>query len=135
MDEKLLVALDNNDNEGIFNLTTNKIKEMNANIVNELHLDKILTQKYLNKLINYRYVDEIHEIKYGAFVKWIPISEPTNLPLKYGIVCDIKITDDGVIIICKNFVNKYYTFKMNECLIFQKLSSQEEIIIHALDNL
>ena len=64
------------------------------------------------------------------------IIDPNYLPLHYcGIICEIKIIDDGVLIKCKNFMHRYYTFKMDECLIFQKLTSQEQIIINALDHL
>ena len=51
------------------------------------------------------------------------------------MICDIKITDNGVIIKCKNFMHRHYTFKMDECLIFQKITSQEQLIIYALDHL
>jgi hypothetical protein len=51
------------------------------------------------------------------------------------MICDIKITDSGIVITCKNFMHRHYTFKMDECLIFQKLTSQERVIIHALDHL
>jgi hypothetical protein len=32
-------------------------------------------------------------------------------------------------------MHRHYTFKLDECLIFQKLTSQEQIIINALDHL
>ena len=51
------------------------------------------------------------------------------------MICEIKITDNGVLITCKNFMHRHYTFKMDECLIFQKLTTQEQIIISALDHL
>ena len=134
--EKLLSALDNETNENIINLTSKKILTMNFNILKELNLDVHTTTEYLKKLKGYKYVDELSELKYGAFIKWIPITDPTYLPLNYcGIICDIKITDNGIIISCKNFMHRYYTFKMDECLIFQKLTSQEQIIISALDHL
>ncbi len=118
------------------NLTTKKILEMNYKILKELHLDKETTLAYLKKLKEYRYIDEIKDLRYGGFIKWIPIIDPTNIPLHYsGIICDIKITDDGVLIVCKNFMHRHYTFKMDECLIFQKLSQQEQIILSALDHL
>jgi hypothetical protein len=133
---KLSSALDNDDNESIMNLTTKKILEMNYKILKELHLEKETTLAYLKKLKEYRYIDEIKDLRYGGFIKWIPIIDPTNLPLHYsGIICDIKITDDGVLIVCKNFMHRHYTFKMDECLIFQKLSQQEQIILSALDHL
>jgi hypothetical protein len=131
-----MYALDNDKNEGIMNLTTQKILEMNLNIIKELHLDKETTITYLKKLNGYRYVDEITDLKHGSFVKWIPLKDPSYLPLNCsGIICEIKITDDGVVIVCKNFMHRHYTFKMDECLIFQKLTTQEQLIINALDHL
>ena len=133
---KLVYALDNDNNESIMNLTTKKIKEMNLHILKELHLDKQTTFTYLKKLDGYRYVDEINDVKHGAFIRWIPISDPTYLPLHNAcIICEIKITDDGIFIVCKNFMHRYYTFKMDECLIFQKLTSQEQVILSALNHL
>lgn len=132
----LMYALDNDKNESIMNLTTRKIMEMNLNIIKELHLDKETTLTYLKKLKGYRYVDEITDLKHGSFVKWIPLKDPTYLPLNCsGIICEIKITDDGVVIVCKNFMHRHYTFKMDECLIFQKLTAQEQVILSALDHL
>ena len=134
--DKLLYALDNDNNENIINLTSKKILELNYNIIKELHLDKPTTLDYLKKLRGYRYVDEIHDLKHGSFIRWIPIIDPNYLPLHYcGMICDIKITDNGVIITCKNFMHRHYTFKMDETLIFQKLTTQEKIIIQALDHL
>ena len=133
---KLLCALENYDNESIMNLTTKKIMEMNLKILKELQLDKLLTLDYLKKLKGYKYIDEINELKYGSFVRWIPISDPNYLPLHHcGIICEIKIIDDGVLITSKNFMHRHYTFKLDECLIFQKLTSKEQIIINALDHL
>jgi len=133
---KLMNALDNENNENIMNLTSKKIFEMNLNIIKELHLDKKTSIDYLKKLKEYRYIDEINDLKHGSFIRWIPITNPSYLPLNYsGILCDIKITDNGVLITCKNFMHRHYTFKMDECLIFQKLTSQERIIINVLDQL
>jgi len=133
---KLNNALDNDTNENIFGLTTKKILEMNLKILKELHLDRETTLDYLNKLKGYRYVDEIKDLKYGVYIRWIPITDPKNIQLKYcGIICDIKITDNGIIIVCKNFMHRHYQFKMDECLIFQKLTNQELIILSALDHL
>jgi len=133
---KLVKALDNEGNESIMHLTNKKILEMNLNILKELHLGKEVTIDYLKKLKGYKYVDEIHDLRYGAYIRWIPITDPNYLPLHYaGIICDIKITEGGILIVCKNFMHRHYTFKMDECLIFQKLSDQERVILSALDHL
>jgi hypothetical protein len=134
--KKLSEALDDEANDGIMNLSTRKILEMNLSILKELHLDRETTLEYLKKLKGYRYIDEMKDLKYGAFIRWIPITDPDNLQLKYcGIICDIKITDNGVLIVCKNFMHRCYSFIMDKCLIFQKLTNQEQVIISALDHL
>ena len=133
---KLVKALDNTNNDNIMNLTTRKLMELNLKILKELMFDKETLINYLRNLKGYKYIDEIDELKHGAFIKWIPITDPENLPLNQcGLICDIKITDDGVIIVCKNFMHRHYTFKTDEVLIFQKLSKQEMVIISALDHL
>ncbi len=133
---KLVNALDNDDNESIIHLTNKKILEMNLNILKELHLGKEITLDYLKKLKGYRYVDELKDLRHGAYIRWIPITDPNYLPLHYaGIICDIKITDTGIMIVCKNFMHRHYTFKMDECLVFQKLTDQEKILLSALDHL
>lgn len=137
LDEEALVkALDNKDNEAILNLTNKKITEINLNILKELHLPRDTTLEYMKKLKNYRYIDEVNNVKYGAFIKWIPLSDPNYLPLNVGgFISEIKITDNGMVLVCKNFMHKYYQIKMDECLLFQKLSYQEQVLLSALDHL
>ena len=133
---KLSEALDNEANESILNLTSLKILELNLSILKELHLSRETTLDYLKKLKGYRYIDEMNELKYGAYIRWIPITDPNNLQLKYcGIICDIKITDNGIVIVCKNFMHRCYSFRMDNCLIFQKLTNQEQVILSALDHI
>jgi len=134
--DKLVAALDNEANENILHLTTEQILQNNLNIISELGLERNITLNYMEKIKNYKYVDELSDLKYGSFIRWIPITDPSYIPLEYcGIICDIKISDDGVFIVCKNFMHRHYTFKMEECLIFQKLTNQELVLLKALDYL
>jgi hypothetical protein len=137
MDLELLDnAIDDERNECLMGLTTKKIMENNLNILKELNLDHEILINYFNKLKGYRYIDEINQLKYGSFIRWIPLTNLDNLPLNYcGIICDIKFTDKGTNIICKNFMHRVYQIKMDECLVFQKLSNQELILLNALDHL
>jgi hypothetical protein len=134
--QKLLSALDNESNDGIMNLTTKKINQINLKVVNHLDLKKDDKIQLMKKINGYKYVDELDSLKYGAFIKWIPISDSNHMPLHSGgMICDIKLTDTGVYIVCKNFKHRFFQFKMDECLIFQKLTNQENILLSALDHL
>lgn len=135
---KLLKALDDNSNETLLNFTTYKIKEMNLNILKELQLSRKDTLDILKKIKDYKYVDEMNDLKYGAYIRWIAIEEPTNIYLTKGaLFCEMKITDNGVFCICKNygFNSKHFQISMDKNLIFQRLTSQELVLLSALDHL
>ena len=135
---KLLEALDVETNENIMNLTTAKIKEMNLKILKELRLSKKDTLELLTKLNGYKYVDEMNDLKYGTYLRWIPLNDPENIHLTKGAVfCELNITDNGVLIVCKNlgYSTRHFQIKMDECLVFQKLTQQELVLLNALDHL
>jgi len=135
---KLLKALEDDTNENLLNFTTSKIKEMNFNIIKELHLTRDETISILKKLENYKYVDEMNDLKYGTFVRWIPIDDVKKIDLLKGaIFCEMKITDDGVFLVCKNFGynSKHFRISMDKNLIFQKMTEQELVLLSALDHL
>ena len=134
----LLKALDDESNETLMNLTTDKILEMNLNIIKELKLSNHETLEILKKLKNYKYVDEMNELKYGAHIRWISIENPENLNLKQGAMfCEMKITDNGVYCTCKNygFPSRHFQLSFDKNLIFQKLTTQELVLLSALDHL
>lgn len=134
--EKLLKALDNEENKKLLHLTTQKIKDMKLEILKELDLPSTVLIDYMKKLKDYMYVDEMDELRHGAFIRWIVLSDPNNLFLTPGgIICEIKVTDTGMAIVCKNYAHKHFHIKIEECLIFQKMSSQEQVLLSALDHL
>jgi hypothetical protein len=135
---KLLKALDDESNENILDFTSQKIKEMNLKIIKELQLPRNKTLDILKKLGYYKYVDEMSDLKYGTYIRWIPINNPNTIILKKGAVfCEMKITDDGVFLVCKNYGynSKHFQIQMDTNLIFQKLTTQEQILLSALDHL
>jgi hypothetical protein len=135
---KLLKALDDESNETLLNFTSDKIKEMNLNIIKELQLPRKDTLDIMNKLREYKYVDEMNELKYGAYIRWIPIEDPTNIHLTKGaLFCEMKITDDGVFCVCKNYgyTQRHFQLSMDKNLIFQRLTDQELVLLSALDHL
>jgi hypothetical protein len=135
---KLLKALDDDSNEELLNFTTKKIREMNFKILEELQLSKKDTLDMCNKLKDYKYIDEMNDLKYGTYLRWIPIEDPNNIYLTKGAVfCEMNITNNGVFCVCKNFgfSSKHFQISIDKNLIFQKLTDQELILLSALDHL
>jgi len=129
--ENILASIENVKNDYLENKTLAYIVKENFENVRSLGLDKTTMEKICNKLIGYRYVDEIHELFKGRHVRWIRDGVLTN----GGIVVDIKFTDDGIQILCKNNMNRFIQYRFDECLTFQKLSSEEELLLMAYEHL
>ena len=135
---KLLKALDDESNETLMNFTTKTMREMTLKILKELHLSKQETINIYNKLKDYKYVDEMNDLYYGTFIRWIPIEDPTNIYLTKGaLFCEIKVTDNGLYCVCKNFgfPNRHFQISMDKNLIFQRLTEQELVLLTALDHI
>jgi len=133
--EEIIAAANNNDNAHILHLTTDKIRNIKKKILKDLQFNGTELSEYMLKLKQYRYVDNMNELKHGGFIRWINIRNPT-IPLflsGVAIFCDFKITDKGVSIVYTNFFRKRrYEFVMEEAIIFQKLTHQEEVLLHVI---
>ncbi len=107
---------------------------INKNVLSDLQLNRKEINNMIDKLKNYKYIEEVDDLKYGAFIRWIVLTDTDNLALQHaGMICNIKFTNTETIISCKNFMQKYYTIKLDECLIFQKITDEEKIMIEMIE--
>ena len=135
-EEYLIKSLDNENNVGIENLSTRKIKSLKNDYLQQLQLSRDDLKNYHTKLKEYRFVDDLTNIQYGRYIRWISLKNPERLCLTTGgVIIDIQLLEDGIYILCKNFRNKRMKIKIDECFIFQKMTDQEKTIIAALDYL
>lgn len=131
----LIKALDNDINEGIQKYNSNLIKQIKNDYLQKLLLPREKLKLFHSKLKDYRYVDDLSDIQYGRYIRWIKLNDPSKIILSNGgVIIDIKILQNGIHVVCKNFNNQRFQIKIDECYIFQKLTDQEKIILFALDH-
>ena len=130
-------ALENENNASITTLNTRKITAEKLRFLRKLSLPDEVLQDYMNKLKDYRHVDDLDGVMHGAYIRWIDLKNPERITLARGaIICDIKIGQKGVLLLCKTHPNPaMFYVSMDECLIFQRLTDQERIILVAMDHL
>tara|TARA_B100000795_G_C22781586_1_gene432575 strand:+ start:217 stop:639 length:423 start_codon:yes stop_codon:yes gene_type:complete len=134
--EKLLSALDNEKNEQLINLTSVKLEEIKNNVLQSLQLDEDIIKDLCNKLKEYRYCGDLSDIKFGQYIRWIPLTNPDVIKLTRGaILCDYKVITDKIHIICKSGYGRIFQIKFDEVELFQKLSYQEKVLLKVLDML
>ena len=129
-------AINNEENKELINLniTFEKINSEKKIIIDNLFDDENDVESILKKLKYYKLVDELPELKYGSYIRWINIKNQSNIKLTNGgLICDIKIKNNGIIIACKNNRNRIFELNMANNIIFQKLSNQELILLSAIE--
>ena len=111
------------------------IKKAKIDMLKELLSNNTEIKEYYKLLKEYRYVDEIDELRYGSYIRWINIKDPdaSLTLLRGGFIADIT-NKNGINILCKNR-NKFFTIKMERSVIFQKNTSQEKLLIEILDHI
>jgi hypothetical protein len=85
------------------------------------------------KLIEYRYVDEIRELHKGKHVRWI--KKNSDKLTSGGIVMNIKFLDNGTHVLCKSMQNRFIEYKFDDCITFQKMTTEEQLILMAYEHL
>jgi hypothetical protein len=130
----LIKALNNPIHENLSNINLSSIAKDKNDILQNLHLPPKTLKQYNKSLKQYRFIDELDDFKIGYYIRWINIKNPEILKLTNGgIILDIIIKNNTSYAILKNIYNKIMQINLNECIIFQKLSDQEKIILKAID--
>lgn len=142
--DELLHSIESDKLLSVSKLTYDKINTIKYNVLTRIGLEDDELESMLLKLSDYRYVEELQDIHHGSFVRYIPLTNKLNkskglkndVTLKPGgFICDIKILGTGVQLLCRNHFRKMFQLRLDEVLLFQKLTKQEEVILSVFDYL
>ena len=130
--DELLDKIENETTEYLENKTLGDISKTVLEILSiEFEtLGKDVVEKYYEKLSGYRYVDKLCDLRQGIFIRWIR----NKTLLNGGTVINIKI-GENVQIVCKTALGKHVSLRFDECVIFQKLTMEEQLILMSYDYL
>jgi hypothetical protein len=131
--DELMSALENEEHSNLENMTPEKIEDIKLNAIVELHLGEEESEKMCEKLNGYMYVDELPDVKYGNYIRWVSLKNPDKLRLTNGgHVTSIDVCTNGTVLTCKNVIGRFFRVKMDEAMIFKRITDQERVILAAL---
>lgn len=161
--DELKKAIENENNASIINTSHQQIKREKNDILQKLQIKGDALRIMHARLIGYKYAETEQDIRVGEYVRWISLKNPNNLSLTNGAhVCNIykrkyeNIEDEDedaededededkeneeemVCIRCKAIrfgTVRFFNLNLSENIIFQKLTSQEWVILDALQHL
>ena len=129
--DQLLSMTDNPKTDYLENRTMPELANDVSDVLTQLLNDDQKILEYKIKLGGYRFVDELHEIHKGKHVRWI--RRENGKLTNGGIVVDIRFLDNGTHILCMNSMRKFIQYKFDDCLTFQKLTMEEQLILMAYE--
>jgi len=127
--DELLKAVENEQNNYLENKTLDHLFNENMKSLNKLKLSPQKVKEICEKLIEYRFVENLSEIHKGKHIRWIKINDINTKLTNGGLVMDIKFFDNGSYILCKNMQHRLFQIKFDDCILFQKLSQGEQLIL------
>jgi hypothetical protein len=131
--DQLLDKIENETNAYLDGKSMNTITDEIYDKINELNLTTEYAKELCSKLIGYRYVDGINELHKGKHIRWLRTTSKEKILTNGGIVVNIKFLDNGIHVVSKNSQHLFIQIKFDECMIFQKLSVEEQIILMAYE--
>jgi hypothetical protein len=109
------------------------IKEIKQSIVDEFGEempDKQLAELTKN-LIGYRMVDELDTLHIGQYTRWIQKYQDAVKLTNGGILLNTTFTSEGINLTIKLWNNRLIQVRFDDCLVYQKLSFGEQLILMA----
>ena len=129
--DSLLSSIEDSKNDYLENKTTEIINKDIFDSVNAFPISLETKESYCDKLIGYRLVLELNELHKGKHIRWI---RKNNSKLTNGgIIVDIKFLDEGVHILCMGNGKRFVQIKFDDCVIYQKMSEAEQLIVMAYE--
>ncbi len=125
--DELLEDADDVKNDYLQDKTLHEIQENIYDALEEVFEEDQEIVIHVDKLHDYRLVDEVSELHNGKHVRWI--RRGTTKLTNGGIVVEVKFIKDGINVLCKNAMHRFIQFKYDDCIVFQKLSIDEQLIL------
>lgn len=126
----LLKTLDNEKTSYLENKTVDDFLKENMDIVKSIDgINKDHVRSICDKLVSYRYVENLFDLHKGKHIRWIRLNSADKKLTNGGMVMNITFLDNGTHVLCRNSANKFIQIKFDDCVIFQKFTTNELLIL------
>lgn len=128
MSEKRNSYLDNKTNRDIMEEIKKTLEDEYGN---ELSKKELLA--LVKRLVGYRVVDELDSLHISQQTRWIQKYQDKVKLTNGGLLLNTLFTDEGINLVIKLWSGNIIQVRFDDCLVFQKLGYEEQIILMASD--
>lgn len=137
----LLDMLENEQVDYLENKTMEIVTREVYNKIKSMRFTKNKIAHYCEKLAGYRLVNQVFELRKSRSIKAFKIfDEKTGMTIENptllaGLLVNIKFLNGGTYLLYKNLTGRFFNLKFDNCVIFQKLTEEEQLILLAYDHI
>lgn len=155
----LINTLDTRQNDKILDKSKKQIQTTKNKMLQSIGLEGDVVKDYHHKLKEYMYVDDISELNYGAYIRWISLhkynidtetveddlyddktehhnqTKQKKVPRleKGGFLADIMFVDGGILLRIQTITRLYFNIYFDKCMIFQRLDENQQLLLELLE--
>jgi hypothetical protein len=131
--DALLAKIENENNHYLENKTLKELSKDIFEAISELNVPDDIAINFCERLSGYRYIERVCDLRNGKLMRWIRRVPPVPFNKKSltngGLLMNIKIENSGVQLLCRNNMDRFFNIKFDDCLVFQKLTMEEQLIL------
>jgi len=147
----MLNALDNEKNHRILNKSQHTIKDEKNEILQKVGINGKYLSILHKKLQSYAYISNIHDLNEGSFIRWINLKKAFDYTSRYEhqntlkmenvfkltsgcTICSIETNKKNPMYGLIRLKNKhmFISIYFQDCIIFQKFTMQEELLMYVM---
>ena len=108
-----------------------EINKLKNTILQELRLSIEDTKRYKSQLREYIFVNDLDDLKPGTFLRCIKMEDSNYTLSTPCIFCDVKMTDLGTLLLCRQLWNSkiFFHLNMEKTVLFRKLKTDEKLFL------
>ena len=91
-------------------------------------------EKLLQSLAMYRVVSNLQELRLGRYCRWIVVGKEEQVSLHGGgYLIKVSFLEKGVYLLCERLKKYKMQVKMDDAIVFQKMTAEEWVVVMAND--
>lgn len=128
--KELLKAIENDNNANVLNMSYQKIKSNKNDVLQQIGIRDEQLKNMHDKLKVYYLINAPDELHPGCYIRWINIEKNDRKLTNGGHVHYIEYCKDKICRIGIKIRNGFLKLLFTNVVIFQKLTEQEELLLH-----
>lgn len=125
--EKWMEKIDDTQYNYLEGKTSEVLENEKKNVLNN-------NDKLLQSLAMYRFVNNLQELRLGRYCRWIVVGKEEQMSLHGGgYLIKVSFLEKGVYLLCERLKKYKMQVKMDDAIVFQKMTAEEWVVVMAND--